>query len=560
MASQDSKGSFVFKILIVLLVVAMVIVIILPGKIWEEEDMVRRTSHGNMATLYDAYKYFHQLRGYYASTDEELMSTVQNDSALIKRQVIVNHTIRLRDAMDKFMEIPPVKNLHAIYSNLKNIEDDFIANKRFFRTIENIDQEAEEIKLQLATFRSGVEFEKYHLVILDLDSLWQLRRDLTDYPLQSAARLASLYSKAVASNLSNIDFAAMYQLWSPLTNRISDLMNEVNNTKLKTLTSVSDRVADFQRDATDGFSFFLKNNSTVDYNALKASSEDLAAVYGEFLSDFLITEEYAQYALTEVDSLLINIGDNSFYTPRDHQRYIVALDDSIHLRVEDPTLLQDLKSAAETEVNQIKQLPYMAAFNNYQAQLKEIRDYCPQIKAQYRRNIDITIKTKELEGTLDEYANSAVFAAYLKSKSFTEKVPVSDSYSEIKDQVESALLSVGAFRQIYDDNFFGNLDTLHLETVNHMIEYNEILSKIRRNQMSFDPFIDNLNTALLEIKTIPKESVLPALQQIEDNLKNIYLFASEGKEKSVYGLFSTRIVNYGKISDPGGRKSWEEQN
>jgi hypothetical protein len=202
----------------------------------------------------------------------------------------------------------------------------------------------------------------------------------------------------------------------------------------------------------------------------------------------------------------------------------------------------------------------MAAFSNYQEQMKAIRDYCPQIKAQYRRNIDITIKTKELEGTLDEFANSAAFDAYLKSKSFTEKVPVSDSYSGIKDQVESTLLSVGAFRQIYGDSFFGNLDTLHLETINHMNEYNDILSKIRRNQMSFDPYIEKLNTALSQIKSIPKESVLPALQQIEDNLKNIYLFASEGKEQSVYGLFSTRIVNYGKISDPGGRKSWEEQN
>jgi len=372
--------------------------------------------------------------------------------------------------------------------------------------------------------------------------------------------LASLYAKDVANDISSIDFTAMYQLWSPLTNRITDLMNEVNSTKLKTLTSVADRVADFQRDATDGFSFFLNNNSTIDYNVLKTSSDDLAAVYREFLSDFLITEEYAQYALSEVDSLLINISDNSFYTPRDHQRYVVALDDSVHLRVEDPTLLKELQTAAEAEANQLKQLPFMAAFSNYQEQLKAIRDYFPQIKQQYRRNIDITIKTKELEGTLDEFANSAAFDAYLKSKSFAEKIPVSDSYSQIKDQVESTLLSVGAFQQIYGDNFFGNLDTLHLETINHMNEYNDILSKIRRNQMSFDPYIDNLNTALSQIKAVPKESVLPALQQIEDNLKNIYLFASEGKEQSVYGLFSTRIVNYGKISDPGGRKSWEEQN
>ncbi len=558
MASQDSKGSIIFKILIVLLVLAMIIVIILPGKIWDEEAMDQETSQGNMATLYDSHKYFYNLKSYYASSDEELISTVQNDSALIKRQIIVNHTTRIKEAMEAFLNNPPVNNLHDIYSNLKNIEDDLNANKRFFRTIEQIDQEAEEIKLQLATFRSGVEFEKYHLVILDLDSLWRLRRDLTDYSLQSAARLASSFSRDVANDLPNIDFTAMYQLWSPLTNRISDLMNEVNSTKLKSLTSIADRVADFQRDADDGFSFFLNNNSGTSFNGVTAASEDLIAVYREFLSDFLITEEYSQYILTESDSLLINISENSFYTPRDHQRYIVTLDDSIYLRVEDPTLLEELKSKAEAEASQLVQLPFMEAFANYQQQLDAIRDYFPQIKAKYRRNIDITIKTKEVEATLDEIPSSAAFDAYLKSKSFTEKIPVTDSYSEIKDQVESTLLSTGAFRQIYGDNFFGNLDTLHIEIIAHLNEYNEILSKIRRNQFSFDTYIDNLNTALTQIKAVPKESVLPVLEQVEENLKNIYLFASEGKEQSVYGLFSTRIVNFGKISGPIGQKSWEE--
>ena len=143
-------------------------------------------------------------------------------------------------------------------------------------------------------------------------------------------------------------------------------------------------------------------------------------------------------------------------------------------------------------------------------------------------------------------------------KPFATEIPVTDSYSEIKDQVESTLLSTGAFRQIYGDNFFGNLDTLHIEIIAHLNEYNEILSKIRRNQFSFDTYIDNLNTALTQIKAVPKESVLPVLEQVEENLNNIYLFASEGKEQSVYGLFSTRIVNFGKISGPIGQKSWEE--
>ena len=62
MASLDGKGSIILKIVIILMVVAMVIVIKLPGKIWQEEDVVRDTSRGNMSTLYEAYRYYYGLR------------------------------------------------------------------------------------------------------------------------------------------------------------------------------------------------------------------------------------------------------------------------------------------------------------------------------------------------------------------------------------------------------------------------------------------------------------------------------------------------------------------
>ena len=86
MASQEGKGSIILKIFIVLLVVALIIVIILPGRIWQEEEMIRSTSRGNMATLYESYRYFHSLKGYYPENNKDLIAAIQNDSALIKKQ------------------------------------------------------------------------------------------------------------------------------------------------------------------------------------------------------------------------------------------------------------------------------------------------------------------------------------------------------------------------------------------------------------------------------------------------------------------------------------------
>ena len=555
MANLDGKGSIILKIVIVLLVVAMIIVIILPGQIWQEEDLVRETSRNNMSTLFEAHKYYYGLKGTYTNNDEELILTVQNDSALLKRQIVVNHTTRLKDAMEKFLSDPDIKNLYDISSNLKNIEDDLVNNKRFFRTIEEIDQEAEEVKMQISSLRSGIQFEKYNVVVTDLDSLWQLRRDLTDYSLQSAARLASSFAEDISRDLSSIDFSSMNQIWQPLSSRISDLMSEVEGSRLKSLTSVADRVADFQRDASSGFSYFLTNGTGSSYTD---AASDLGNVYTEFLSDFLITEEYSQYALNETDSLLINISDRSFYTPRDQLKYIVSVDDSARIRVEDPTLLEELKTMADPSAESIGQLPFMEAFENYQNQVDSLRGFYPQIKTKYRRNIEVTIKTKEIEAVLEKLPTTAVFDAYLKTKDYADIVPQSDSYSQIKDLTESTLISIAAFKQIYEDSFFGNLDTVHIELIGQLDQFNELLSGIRRNQFSLDYHIESLNAALSQIKSVPKESVLSSLREIEGNLQTAYLFASEGRDKSVYGLFATKIVNFGKIDGPTGRKSWEE--
>jgi hypothetical protein len=200
----------------------------------------------------------------------------------------------------------------------------------------------------------------------------------------------------------------------------------------------------------------------------------------------------------------------------------------------------------------------MAAFENYQNQIDSLLGFYPEIKAKYRRNIEVTIKTKEIEAVLDEVPTGAAFSAYLKIKSYVDAIPQSDSYSEIKDKTESALVSTGAFIQIYGDNFFGNLDSVHVDLIKELNQFNELLSKIRRNKFSLDYHIEQLNAALSQIKSVPKESVLPTLQQVQEDLTTIYFFASEGKEKSVYGLFATTVINYGKIYSTTGQKSWEE--
>jgi hypothetical protein len=262
--------------------------------------------------------------------------------------------------------------------------------------------------------------------------------------------------------------------------------------------------------------------------------------------------------LSESDSLLINIDEASFYTPNEKLRYVVDYEDSSGLRVEDPTLLAELKIRAMQIVDRVGQLAFMDAFKNYEQQIAALNEYYPGIKNDYRRNIDVMIQTKEVEAAIEKLPSSAAFKAYLNEKTLCETIPVSDSYSEIKQQIESALLGLGTFKQVYGENFFGNLDSVHIEIINQLSTFDEILSTIKKNTFSFQPYIAGLNNALEQIKSVSKESVLPQINQIDEDMKNLYFFSSEGETKTVYGIFKKQIVNQGKIFSATGRKSWEE--
>ena len=54
-------------------------------------------------------------------------------------------------------------------------------------------------------------------------------------------------------------------------------------------------------------------------------------------------------------------------------------------------------------------------------------------------------------------------------------------------------------------------------------------------------------------------NLVEMLAQEEHKLQDLFLFASEGKDESVYGIFSTNIVNQGKMYGRTGEKSWEEE-
>jgi len=488
MSDQQGKGSIVYKLVIVLLVVLLVFVITIPGTIWTREAQTMEKSRTNMITLYEAHTYYHNLTGQYTTDQNALITEVKNDSALRLRLEIVNHTNRLKESIENFLNSPLILNINLISSNITKTEEDFESNRRYFRSQEpeilekNILGQAEELQLQLSTFRSGVEYENYRMAILGIDSLWQLRRDLTDYSLQSAARRAGNLAETVINYLPNIDFKALNNTWKPLSVRITNFLNEVNSiNKLKMQTTVADRVSDFQDEVASGFAQILGLNQQSAINKARNAAEEITRVYQEFLADFLVTEKFAQYRLSKTDSLLLTLGEDNFYTPTDKKAYLVFFDDSTGVSVEDPTLLSELRNRVNPTVQMIKDLSFMPGYSKYFNELDALQKFYLDVKADYRRNLEVTIKTKELDEIISKLKDSQVLSAYTELQAFVDIVPNSDSYNMIKMQIESALIKADIFKQIYENKLFGQFDTLHVQMTGHLSDFNNILSGVRRN-------------------------------------------------------------------------------
>jgi hypothetical protein len=565
MSDQQGQGSTVYKLLIALLVVILVLVITIPGQIWTRESDEMEKSRTNMITLYEAHSYFSQLQGRYTTKQDELINSIKNDSTLSLRLEIVKHTTRLKDALENFLNSPAVKNLYLISSNIRLIEEDFETNRRYFRSQapevleKNISGQASELQLQLSTFRSGVEYENYRMAINAIDSLWQLRRDMTDYSLQSAARRAGILAGVSMNYLPNIDIRAINSTWRPLSVQITDFLSDVNSiTLLKMKTTIADRVSDFQDNVVTGLNAIISMNRQSANNESQSFREEIDRVYQEFLSDFLVTEQFAQHRLSETDSLLLAINSDNFITPADKKPYIVNFTDTAGVSIEDPTLLSELRSQTKSVVEAVDNLPFMTYLADYQEKLVSLKTYYMEVKSASRRNLEITIKTKELDEVISKLSDTPVLSAHSNLQSFVDVVPNSDSYADIRSQIESALINSGIFRQIYEDQLFGNFDTLHVQLIGHLNEFNQIVSQVRRNTFSFDSYITEFNALRSQAESTSSATLLPAINSIEEDLTDLFLFASEGLEKNVYGLFSTKIENHGKVFGKIGLKSWEE--
>ena len=245
MATKSAKGSILFKILIVVLIAALIFVILTPAKIWEQEKIEKTSAEYNMTSIYEAEKFYYRMTKQYTTDKEILLTTIREDSTLKQVQQLVNHTQDLKNELDNFLNTPILHGLLNINQNITTMSEDLVKNKRWFKVNEDIGTQADGLNLKLLAFDNDLNYPNYGETVNILDTLYQLRRDLSDYNLQIAASRCADLSSRLNSYLPNVEFESLKTEWSQLFTELTTFRKDVDATDISKQTSVAARIREF---------------------------------------------------------------------------------------------------------------------------------------------------------------------------------------------------------------------------------------------------------------------------------------------------------------------------
>ena len=186
MAAKGSKGSIILEIFIILMVLLLIAVIFLPDQIWKEEAQTTKICRDNLNALNEAQRFYYQKNNTYTDSLSKLLTFVQNDSGINRRQSLVSLTNSFTKILNNILTVPSIQNISKMSQAAFEITGDLVGNERYFRKYENIAASSEEIIRDMMNLDSSALFPNFSRSKLFVDSLRTLKESVTDFSLQIA--------------------------------------------------------------------------------------------------------------------------------------------------------------------------------------------------------------------------------------------------------------------------------------------------------------------------------------------------------------------------------------
>lgn len=575
MAEQGYKGSIILKILIFVLAIGLVAVIYYPNRIWKAEDSLETRSQKNMVALYEAQNYHFNKNKLYVDADslEELLTFIQNDSTLQQRQKIGELTVSLHRSLDNVLEIPLLKAILPISESINEISDELNFNSRYFTKYEHISNASDDVLSGLPKFSNSGDFPNFCVVKTYVDSLNHLKERINDYKLQNSALLAQKYLDSLIVYAENIELDAVNNFWLSEYGKITSLLNDIKKTDIVLVSTVVDRTKKFTDRIKAAMSDLEKINYQQNIQALHSQKEYLNQVYQDFISgdNFLVSQNFGQLKLNEVDSILIKLNSDMFYSPdtfNGRQRYFVNFQQGKpSIKIESPNLTGLFHSQLMQATDPIRDLSVYPLTGAVRASLDSTITVMNEAKDKYRLSrysTEILLNMKEVIAEMQQDLRSIRVYQYIKHlQTFVDTVQSERRISVLKPMIEDILNPM--------DTLATHLENLDLSDFNQKMNYygkkiqsldsliqasRDVPASVKRDIKPFHPTFENVYGAIEQVRVNLNpgdgEKIRESARAIETALLNVL----NGYNERIYVFFYKKHKNYGYVEN--GSKSWEE--
>jgi len=564
MAARTHRGSIILEILIVVLSILLVLVILVPDKIWQEEEKLADQCRYNLNAVYEAEKFYYRSTESYTDTLENLVQFIQSDSSLQKRRQIAEFTRELYQNLEGILDIPAIKYLHTISTAAQEVLGDLRTNERYFRKYEDLMSTRQEIAQDFNRLESSFEFPEFAESKNFVDSIATLKNEISELPLQKSALYTQRFLDSLQSKLPDIEVQEAVSFWNEEYAKLLDFINSINKTDIRAVSSVADRLKKFADRMNTAFQALQKTDLQESISMLDSWKQEFEKTYQKFLdpSNFIITQRYGLLTLTEVDSILINFDHDNFVCPDNAQQYLVSYKGA-SLTVECPNLLDEFQMKLVDATAGLKDNSLFSNLAVMDSILDSTRNIINNERIYYRRYTDILLTAKELLAEMDNL-KSISFYSYTKDlKLFTDTVQTEKRISVLKPMIEDILVPMDTLAARIETGNISDLDQKiqyfgeKIQYLDSLIANTRLPRRVRKRISKYYPVYEGIYDAMNSLKQNLDPAFAQEIRESEKAIEKALLEVMEGKKERVYLIFTKKHINHGFIKD--GAKSWEEE-
>lgn len=565
MAKKGYQGSILLEALIVVLALLLVAVIVLPNKIWKEENALTSQCRYNINSIFEAERFLFRKTDHYTTNLDSLAEFVSQDSTLLTRQRLVKLSNELNDVLVEVMNLPTVKQMLIISQSVNEIDGDLRTSDRYFRKYPELSDTKEQISFELKRLENSGDFPVFNHAKVFVDSLSELKKHLNEYTLQKAAFYSQHLIDSLQTNLSSLEKEEVGQFWQQEYTKIANFAKAINKTDIKFVSSVADRLKKF----IDRINTAMKNLQAADLSAdvqdLASEKDQFEIVYQKFLQpeNFMITQRYGLLNLSDVDSILTNFGPNNFTCPDNKEPYVIDVAGGVHLTIECPQLLKENQERMLEETKPVRNLQIFSDMDRIDAILDTTINLLTAEKGLYRKHTNLLLDLKEIQAEMKDIKSVRSYRYVSEVRQLLDTLAVDPKLSTLKPELEKALNPMDTLATRIENHNFSDLENKlqyfgkKIQELDSSVAATRLPARVRRQisnyYATYQEALDAVNQLENGINPADGEKLRTAARELEKTL----LATLEGRRERVYGVFFKKHQNHGYIKD--AVKSWEEK-